>query len=58
MMYAEVGWVLVSSGTQFQPEIIFDPSHLPNYSSVSYDYAASKYILDKHMAVIKDPVSS
>ena len=29
---------LVSSGTQVQPQIIFDPDFLPNYLSVSYDY--------------------
>ena len=33
-MYAEVAWVLVSSGTLVQPQIILD-SH---YLSVSYDY--------------------
>ena len=38
MMYAEVAWVLVSSGTQVQPQIIPDPDYLPDYLSVSYDY--------------------
>ena len=37
-MYAEVAWVLVSSGTQVQPEIILDPDYLPDYLSVSCDY--------------------
>ena len=37
-MYAEVAWVLVSSGTQVQPKIIPDPDYLPDYLSVSYDY--------------------
>ena len=37
-MYAEVAWVLVSSGTQVQPQIIPDPDYLPDYLSVSYDY--------------------
>ena len=37
-MYAEVAWVLVSSGTQVQPQIILDPDYLPDYLSVSYDY--------------------
>ena len=41
LMYSEVAWVLVSSGTQFQPQIILDPDHLPNYPSISYDYATS-----------------
>ena len=38
LMYAEVAWVLVSSGTQVQPQIIPDPDYLPDYLSVSYDY--------------------
>ena len=33
-MYAELAWVLVSSGTQVQPQVILDPDYL----SVSYDY--------------------
>ena len=39
LMYAEVAWVLVSSGTQVQPQIIPDPDYLPDYLSISYDYA-------------------
>ena len=42
MMYTEVGWVLVSSGTQVQPQVILDPDHLPGYLSISYDDANSK----------------
>ena len=38
LMYSEVVWVLVSSGTQVQPQIIFDPDYVPEYLSVSYDY--------------------
>ena len=30
-MYAEVAWVLASSGTQVQPQIILDPDYLPDY---------------------------
>ena len=37
-MYAEVAWVLVSSGTQVEPQIIPDPDYLLDYVSVSYDY--------------------
>ena len=37
-MYADVAWVLASSGTQVQPQIILDPDNLPDYISVSYDY--------------------
>ena len=42
MMYTEVGWVLVSSGTQVQPQVILDPDYLPDYLSVYYDYAGSE----------------
>ena len=35
---AEVAWVLLSSGTQVQPQIILDPDYLPDYLPVSYDY--------------------
>ena len=38
LMYAEVAWVVVSSRTQVQPQIIFDPDYLPDYPSVFYDY--------------------
>ena len=41
-MYAEVAWVLVSSGTQVQPQIILDPDYLPDYLSVSYDYVLTQ----------------
>ena len=34
VMYAEVVWVIVSSGTQVQSQVILDPDFL----SVSYDY--------------------
>ena len=37
-MYAEVAWVLVSSGTQVQSQVILNPDYLPDYLSVSYDY--------------------
>ena len=38
LMYAEIAWVLVSPGTQVQPQIILNPDYLPDYLSVSYDY--------------------
>ena len=40
LMYAKVSWVLVSSVTQVQPQIILDSDYLPDYFSVSYDYDA------------------
>ena len=45
LMYAEVAWVLVSSGTQVQPQIIPDPDYLPDYLSVSYDYVTMEEAL-------------
>ena len=38
LMFAEVTWVLVPSGTQVQPQVIFDPGYLPDDLSVSYGY--------------------
>ena len=38
LMYAEVAWVLVSSGTQVQLQVILDRDYLPDYLSISYDY--------------------
>ena len=40
-MYAEVAWVLVTSGTQVQPQVVLDSDYLPDYLSVSYDYGAN-----------------
>ena len=44
-MTSEVAWVLVSSGTQVQPQIILDPDYLPDYLSVSYDYGINNYFI-------------
>ena len=38
LMNAEVVWVLVFLGTQFQPQVILDPDYLPDYLSISYCY--------------------
>ena len=38
LMYAEVAWVIVSSGFQVQLQVILDPDNLSDYLSVSYDY--------------------
>ena len=43
LMYAEVAWVLVYSGTQVQRQIILDPDYLPESPSVSCDYVDSNY---------------
>ena len=42
-MNSEVSWVLVSSGTQAQPQITLDPDYLLNYLSVSYECASIYY---------------
>ena len=42
LMYAEVAWVLVSSGTQVKPQIIVNPDYFPDYLFVSYDYGKTK----------------
>ena len=44
LMYAEVAWVLVPSGTQVQLQIILNPDYLPDYLSVSYDYGFAIHI--------------
>ena len=38
LMYSEVAWVLVSSGTQDESQIILEPGYLSHYLSVFYDY--------------------
>ena len=43
LMYAEVAWVLVSSATQVQSQVILDPDYLPDYLSVSHDYGKIKH---------------
>ena len=45
LMYSEVVLVLVSSGTQVQPQIILDLDYLPDNVSVSYDYAKTRSFL-------------
>ena len=54
-MNSEVAWVLVSSGTQVQSQIILDPDYLPDYISVSYDYvkmARKMLLLQMHNFVV------
>ena len=40
-MNSEVAWVLVSSETQVQPQIILDSDYLPDYLYVSCNYEQS-----------------
>ena len=42
LINSEVAWVLVSSRTQVQSQIILDPDYYPEYLSVSYDYEQSE----------------
>ena len=37
LMNSEVAWVLVSSGTQVQPQMVLDLHYLRDYLSASYD---------------------
>ena len=36
-------WVLLSSGSQVQPQIMLDPDYPPDYLSVSYDYDSTDH---------------
>ena len=36
LMYSEIGWVLVSSKTQVQPQIILDPDYLADRLSLRF----------------------
>ena len=38
LMHSEMAWVLVSLGTEVQPQIILKPGYLPGYLAVSCDY--------------------
>ena len=38
LMYSEVTWVLVSSGTQVQPQIILKPGYLPFQARLSFRF--------------------
>ena len=43
LINTEIAWVLVSSGTQVQSQIILDPDYLLDYLSVSYDHVFMQY---------------
>ena len=49
-MNSEVAWVLVSLGSQVQPQIILDPDYLPEYLSVSCDYAQINFSVCKPLS--------
>ena len=52
-MYAEIAWVLVSSGTQVQPQVMLNPDYLPGYLSVSYDYGINHQEVFSGKGVLK-----
>ena len=41
LMYAEVAWVLISSTTQVQTQIILHSDYLLDHLSVSFDYGTT-----------------
>ena len=41
---SEVAWVVVSSRTQVQPQIIINPDYFANYLSASYDNDILEYL--------------
>ena len=51
-MYAEIAWVLVSSGTQVQAQIIPDPDYLPDNLSVSYDCGVNNTIVVQNINLV------
>ena len=54
LMYSEVAWVIVFSGTQILPQIILDSDYLPDYFSVSLDYALSRCSYHSFLAIKKN----
>ena len=42
LMYSDIAWVLVSSRTQVQLQIIIKPHYLPDHLSVSIDYGLTE----------------
>ena len=52
LRYSEVASVLVSLGTQVQPQILLDPEYLPDYLCVSYDYDDSKKYNDVQIFIL------
>ena len=59
-MYIEVAWILVSSKTQVQPQIMRKPGYLPDYLSIFYDYFNTDILHVKHLnrvIIISGPVT-
>ena len=50
-----MAWVLVSSETKAQPQVILDPEYLPDYLSVCYDYETNLLLILKLIISVKDP---
>ena len=47
LMYCSVAWVLSSSGTRVQPQIILDPDYIPDYLMTMVFYDHGKIYLHK-----------
>ena len=43
LMISGEAWVLLSSGSQVQPQIMLDPDYPPDYLSASYDYDSTDH---------------
>ena len=56
LMNSEIAWVLVSSGSQAQLQIILDPDYLPEYLSVSYDYEQNleKFVIVRKYVLLRN----
>ena len=51
LMNSEVAWLLVSSGTQVQPQMILDPDYLPDYGKFEYSVTMPLFNLSSSSAL-------
>ena len=52
-MYSEVAWVMVSSGTQVQPQTTLEPSYPADFRFFSFEYVIYIAVLKKHVQLIR-----
>ena len=57
-MYSEVAWVLVFLRIQIHLQIIPNPDYLPDYLSVSYEYAKSNETIEGSKKMIEKLIFS
>ena len=43
LMHFEIAWVLLSSGTQIQLQVILHSDNFPDYLSSSYEYVMTRF---------------